>query len=215
MKKALAIAGFVAILASGGFIYQANADKDNTITEAPVTTSPVEQKKEVENASATPQLQPESEDISNTQGAKPEGTVDISSVPANEVFVPKSVPDVSSKLKTAAASDDIVLKESEILARVTNIGLQLTTFYKTQTGSEIIFNQVPATLSEEKTIESLKNSYNTEKVEVTEINGHTAAYVDGAHRKVVHLITPNHFFTASTVSGSLDDVMNVISQIKE
>lgn len=70
-------------------------------------------------------------------------------------------------------------------------------------------------MDEDGTIQYLlKNSYKQEKIEVTQINGNTTAYVDGEKRRVVHLITKDHFFTAITLNGTIDDLKNILEQIQ-
>ena len=203
MKKTLFVASVATILASGGFIYHSYAD-GNSSAQTQATTSSVVTNQEAQSSQAV------NNDATVNQDTQLEGTVDLSTVSANEIFIPKSVPDISSITKS-----NVFLTEGEIYARKTDIGLQLRTFYNTQSGSEILFTQVPATLTDEETIASLENSYHLEQVQVTKINDYTAAYVDGENRKVVHLMTSDHFYTASTITGTLDDVMNVIGQIKE
>ncbi|WP_244310654.1 DUF4367 domain-containing protein [Paenibacillus ottowii] len=50
---------------------------------------------------------------------------------------------------------------------------------------------------------------------MTTINGHTAAYVNGKERKVVHLITKDHFYTISAFKMTLDELMEIAKKIRE
>ena len=56
--------------------------------------------------------------------------------------------------------------------------------------------------------------FNNENMEVTQINGHAAAYVDGKKRRVVHLFTNKHIFTAATYNGTINDCKNILEQIQ-
>jgi hypothetical protein len=201
MKKHLVIMGLALFtLGSGGFIYQTYAAAgEKTQAEAQVET----------NSTQGEQVPAE---IPATQIGEPApGAVDISEVPADKIFVPRSVhvPNVANA-KTADT-----LKETGIFARNTEYGLLLRTTYYSPSGAEIVFTQGPVTEDEDGTIQSLKNSYKLENVEVTEINGHTVVYVDGVKRKVVHLITKDHLFSVSTLNGTLDDLKNIAEQIQE
>ncbi|MDQ8739490.1 hypothetical protein [Paenibacillus sp. LHD-38] len=143
------------------------------------------------------------------QGEQMPGTMDISEVPADKIFVPRSVYDPAT---------DSVLKETEIRATDTeDDGLILRTEFTTLNGIEIWFTQASAFKDEEGTIKFVKDAYDQQTVELTQINGHIAAYVDGESRKVVHLITEDHFFTASTSSlnGTIDELKNIMEQIQE
>jgi len=145
------------------------------------------------------------------QGEKMPETIDISEVPADEIFVPRSIHDPNS----TNTETDSVLKETDIWARNTDDGIILRTTYHSSNGVEIIFSQAPAFKDEDGTISFVKDAYN-ENVEVTEINGHIVAYVDGESRKAAHLITKDYFFTASTSSlnGTIDDLKNILEYIQ-
>lgn len=145
------------------------------------------------------------------QGEKMPETIDISEVPADEIFVPRSIHDPNS----ANTEKDSVLKETDIWARNTDDGIILRTTYHSSNGVEIIFSQAPAFKDEDGTISFVKDAYN-ENVEVTEINGHIVAYVDGESRKAAHLITKDYFFTVSTSSlnGTIDDLKNILEYIQ-
>ncbi|MCA0757071.1 hypothetical protein KP806_18575 [Paenibacillus sp. N4] len=143
------------------------------------------------------------------QGTLPRGTIDISEVPAEENLVPRSI--------ESSIDPNSVLKETEIRATKTDEeGLILRTRYTELNGTEIMFTQAPAFMDEDGTIQFVQDRYDRETVELTLINGHTAAYVDGEGRKVVHFISKDHFFTASTSSlnGTIENCINIMEQIQ-
>ncbi|REE81241.1 hypothetical protein A8990_11976 [Paenibacillus taihuensis] len=146
------------------------------------------------------------------QGTPDPDAVNISEVPENQIFVPQSVTIGNAGRSINSTS---IMTESEIYARETDIGLLLRTTYTTPENVEITFTQGPALLDEEGTIENLISRYNGENIKQTQINGHSAIVVDGTVRKVVHLITKDHLFSASSLNGTVDDLMNVINQVQE
>ncbi|MNW49074.1 hypothetical protein D3C74_264770 [compost metagenome] len=210
MKKQIIIASLstILILGGGGLIYSyaAEAKVDD---QAKNETNFAQSEQITENDSKKlPEIKAEKvEDLP--------GAIDISEIPAEEILIPRSVSENASNDAQKSLDTNISLKETEILARNTEYGYVLRTTYYTQAEAEIVFFQAPLTKDKDLTIESLKDSYKAESVELTEINGYSVVYVDGIKRKVVHLITDNHLFTASTIDGSLEDLLNIIGQIKE
>ncbi|WP_025717536.1 DUF4367 domain-containing protein [Paenibacillus sp. 1-18] len=140
-----------------------------------------------------------------------EGLINISDVPASEIHIPNLAQGAS--LKTAAAEKHS-LKPLNTTALKGEYGLIIRQSYRGNDGAEVMIIQNESQKDEEATIESLKDSYKLEKVELTKINGHTAAYVDGKERKVVHLITKDHFYTVSAFKTTLGELMEIAKKFK-
>ncbi|SFA75593.1 hypothetical protein SAMN05216312_101304 [Cohnella sp. OV330] len=151
---------------------------------------------------------PEPTDISS---ALPIGRIDISEVPADENFIPKSV-----QLSHDSEGSTSYLEGSAVSAENTERGFTLRTTYRTSDGVEFLFVQAAEPVPEEETLQWFLTSdaYGTEKKEQTEIQGHAVIYVDGEVRRVAHLITDKHLFTVMTNEGTVDDCMEILEQIE-
>ncbi|MFC3800945.1 hypothetical protein [Cohnella sp. GCM10012308] len=152
---------------------------------------------------------PESTDITSDL---PLGHIDLSEVPVDENFVPKSV-----QLSHASEEDATsYLEGSAISAEKTERGFTLRTTYRTSDGVEFLFIQAAEPVPEEETLQWFltSNAYGTEKKEQTEIQGHAVIYVDGKGRRVAHLITDKHIFTVMTNEGTVEECMEILEQIE-
>lgn len=198
MKKQIGylILGGALILGSGVFVYNTYAadveksNQDQTQVQAQTPPEAV-----VESSTLT------------------EGLVDIKTVPAEDIHIPNLAQDNSSLRSAEDATTS--LKPINTTVTKSELGLLIRQSYKSSNGTEIIVSQTDSRLDEAATIESLKNSYKLENVQLTKINGHTAAFVDGQARKVVHLITEKHFYTVSSPNGTLEELLNIAKQIQE
>lgn len=214
----LCILGVTMVIREGDFFKTAKTHsgdssiQQNSFVEANVVEQTQDEKNTTQGGRIPTNNSTAFPEKTDQQGKLISGAIDISKVPADEIFVPRSVhvPDAAN------TTNDSVLKESKIFASMTDNLLVLRTTYYSPSDVEIVFSQAPATMDEDKTIQSLKKAYKKEKVELTQINGHTAVYVDGEYRKVVHLITKDHFFTASTsnANGTIEDCKNILEQIQ-
>lgn len=142
----------------------------------------------------------------------PLGMIDISKVPADENFVPKTV-----QLSHASEEDSIqYLEGSSAWAEKTERGFSIFTTYRTSDSEEFLFIQAAEMVPEEETLEWFltSNAYGTEKKEQTEIQGHAVIYVDGEGRRVAHLITDKHIFTVMTNEGTVEECMEILEQIE-
>ncbi|WP_433946986.1 hypothetical protein [Paenibacillus sp. SN-8-1] len=212
MKKQLFIAGVVGVIALGGgsFLYQQSFAAEGEKSPVQVT-QPAQVQVQANNPSEL-LVKPDK------QAEAPPGVVDILKVPNGENLLPKAILESSNgKAKTSSveANSAVTPSESKVSARKTEEGYILRTVYHLSNGAEVICSQAPSKIDPDAGVQKLQEAYSQEKVEVTDINGNVAAYVDGEKRKVVHLITKNHLFTASTVNGTLDDLFNVVKQIQE
>ncbi|MNC32641.1 hypothetical protein D3C81_842150 [compost metagenome] len=198
MKKQIGylILGGALILGSGVFVYNTYAadveksNQDQTQVQAQTPPEAV-----VESSTLT------------------EGLIDINDVPAEDIHIPNLTQDNSSLRSAEGATTS--LKPINTTVTKGELGLLIRQSYKASNGTEIIVSQTDSRLDEAATIESLKNSYKLENVQLTQINGHTAAFVDGQARKVVHLITGKHFYTVSSPNGTLEELLNIAKQIQE
>ncbi|QDY82890.1 DUF4367 domain-containing protein [Paenibacillus polymyxa] len=126
------------------------------------------------------------------------------------------IPDLAqgASHKTTVAEEH-KLKQLNTTGKQGKYGLVIRQLYRGANGAEIMVIQTESQMDEETTIEKLKDSYKLENVELTKINGHTAAYVNGKERKVVHLITKDHFYTISAFKTTLDELMEIAKKIRE
>ncbi|WP_068497672.1 DUF4367 domain-containing protein [Paenibacillus kribbensis] len=209
MKKQLvAVAlGGALVIGSGAFVYNSYAAE----SEAP-SQVPVETKAEAIDAS-TVQAPTETpaETVVESSGDI-EGLINISDVPAENIHIPNLAQGASLK---ATAAEKHNLKPLNTTALKGENGLIIRQSYRGTDGTEIMVIQTESQMDEQATIDSLKDSYKGEKVESTKINDHTAVYVDGEERKVVHLITKDHFYTVSSFNSTLDELMEIAKKIQE
>ncbi|MGG1617253.1 DUF4367 domain-containing protein [Paenibacillus sp. NRS-1782] len=210
MKKQLvAVAlGGALVIGSGVFVYNSYAAE----SEVPLQV-PVETKAEAIDASTAqaPTETPAETVVESSTDI--EGLINISDVPAEDIHIPNLAQGAS--LKTAAAAGDVSLKPLNTTALKGENGLVIRQSYRGNDGKEIMVIQTESHMDEQATIESLKDSYKEEKVESTKINDHTAVYVDGQARKVVHLITKDHFYTVSSFNSTLDELIEIAKKIQE
>ncbi|KJD38058.1 MULTISPECIES: DUF4367 domain-containing protein [Paenibacillus] len=209
MKKqlvAMALGGAL-VIGSGAFVYNSYAAESETPTQIPV-----EKKAEaIDTSSAQAPTETPAETVVESSGDI-EGLINISDVPEEDIHIPNLAQGTS--LKTAAA-DKHSLKPLNTTALKGDNGLVIRQSYRGTDGTEIMVIQTESQMGEQATIDSLKESYKEEKVESTKINDHTAIYVDGQARKVVHLITKDHFYTVSASNGNLDELMEITKKIQE
>lgn len=213
MKKQLAITALASalVLGGGGFAYYSYAAEVDQKTDVPTVES-------FENISQNE----ESLDSSQTGGdgtleTKPEttvgpgvmdpDTVDITEVPVADIHIPLSGDKVSLQ--------STELSQEYVQAMQKEYGLHIRSIYKSADGDEIRVSQTDATKDVSSVIESLKEDYSLETVEMTEINGLTALYVDGEVRKVVHLISNDHLFAISSNTATIDELLDFAKQIHE
>ncbi|MGW8444403.1 DUF4367 domain-containing protein [Paenibacillus sp. S33] len=209
MKKQLvAVAlGGALVIGSGAFVYNSYAAESETPTPIPVETKA----EAIDTSSAQAPTETPAETVVESSGDI-EGLINISDVPAEDIHIPNLAQGAS--LKTAAA-DKHSLKPLNTTALKGENGLVIRQSYRGTDGTEIMVIQTESQMGEQATIDSLKESYKEEKVESTKINDHTAIYVDGQARKVVHLITKDHFYTVSSSNGNLDELMGIAKKIQE
>ncbi|KJD43351.1 DUF4367 domain-containing protein [Paenibacillus terrae] len=210
MKKQLvAVAlGGALVIGSGAFVYNSYAAESEVPSQVPVET-----KAEAIDASTAqaPTETPAETVVESSTDI--EGLINISDVPAEDIHIPNLAQGAS--LKTAAAAGDVSLKPLNTTALKGENGLVIRQSYRGNDGKEIMVIQTESHMDEQATIESLKDSYKEEKVESTKINDHTAVYVDGQAREVVHLITKDHFYTVSSFNATLDELMEIAKKIQE
>lgn len=222
MKKQLvAVAlGGALVIGSGAYVYNSYAAESEAPSQVPV--------KAKAEALDTSSAQAPSETPAETvveSSYDVEGLINISDVPAEDIHIPNLAQGAS--LKTAAAEMHSLkplntaavkmhsLKPLNTTALKGENGLIIRQSYRGNDGAEVMVIQTESQMDEQATIESLKDTYKLEKVELTKINGHTAAYVDGKERKVVHLITKGHFYTVSAFNSTLDELMEIAKKIQE
>lgn len=202
MKKKVTIAVLSSMLLVGGgnFAYHSYA-ADSVKESASTSTDTNNDTISIDQEAA--ELKPESP---VGQGTMPDGTINIGDIPAEDIHIPISENQVSR-------SSGLSLVNTEALQR--EYGLHIRSSYSTADGNQIRISQTDALKDIPKVIESLKRDYSLETVEITEINGTTALYVDGESRRVVHLITKDHLFTVGSSTATLDELMNIATQIQE
>ncbi|URJ46392.1 DUF4367 domain-containing protein [Paenibacillus polymyxa] len=209
MKKQLvAVAlGGALVIGSGAFVYNSYAAESETPAQIPVETKA----EAIDTSSAQAPTETPAETVVESSGDI-EGLINISDVPAEDIHIPNLAQGAS--LRTTAA-DKHSLKPLNTTALKGENGLVIRQSYRGTDGTEIMVIQTESQMGEQATIDSLKESYKEEKVETTKINDHTAIYVDGQARKVVHLITKDHFYTVSSSNGNLDELMEIAKKIQE
>ncbi|MGW8958630.1 DUF4367 domain-containing protein [Paenibacillus sp. NPDC055715] len=209
MKKQLVavVLGGALVIGSGAFVYNSYAAESEAPSQVPV--------KAKAEALDTSSAQAPSETPAETvveSSYDVEGLINISDVPAEDIHIPNLAQGAS--LKTAAAEAHN-LQPLNTTAIKGEYGLTIRQSYRGNDGAEVMVIQTESQMDEQATIKSLKDTYKLEKVELTKINGHTAAYVDGKERKVVHLITKGHFYTVSAFNSTLDELMEIAKKIQE
>ncbi|MET3207990.1 UNVERIFIED_CONTAM: hypothetical protein ABIC26_000926 [Paenibacillus sp. PvR008] len=209
MKKQLVavVLGGALVIGSGAFVYNSYAAE----SEAP-SQVPVKAKVEALDTSSAqaPSETPAETVVESSYDIK--GLINISDVPAEDIHIPNLAQGAS--LKTAAA-DKHSLKPLNTTALKGEDGLVIRQSYRGSDGTEIMVTQAESQMDEQATIDYVKKTYNMEKVELTKINNHTVAYVDGQERRVVHLITKGHFYTVSSFNSTLDELMEIAKKIQE
>ncbi|MFM9278057.1 hypothetical protein [Paenibacillus jiagnxiensis] len=217
MKKKIVVAGLTSalLLTGGGLMYQtyaAEADSDNSVNNTTVEDVAVQGE---DTASTEIEVTEVQEVIVEPDPNVEDPAVDLSDVPEGELLIPESIKAAAPATATNSlqSGDTPELKQIGLAAQNLDDGYHFRATYQSQNGSEIIVTQAPAS-DAVQTIESIKGFY-SEPVDVSDINGHPVAYVNGKERKVVHLVFKDRIFTASTFNGSLDDAYNVIEQIQE
>lgn len=208
MKRQLFIAGVAAVVALGGgsLLYQQSfaAESEKSQVQAHQT----EQEQAINSSEVLVKRDKQAEDLP--------GVIDISEVPEGENLLPKVILESPNGTTSSVEANSIgTPNEAKVFTRKVEDGYIFRTVYYLSNGVEVVSTQAPANIDPEAGIQKLREAYSQEQVEVTDINGNIGVYVDGQSRKVVHLITNNHLFTASTVNGTLDDLMNVVKQIHE
>ncbi|MGC6585134.1 DUF4367 domain-containing protein [Paenibacillus sp. Dod16] len=215
MKKQLAITALASalVLGGGGFAYysyasEAEQEGQNHAVEA---SSPTEQNTNssvvndsVSTGQETIEIKPET---TVGPGVPPEGLVDITDIPAADIHIPLSG-DIASLQSTGLTQEYVQAVQKEY-------GLHITSSFKSADGDEILVHQTDATKDIPYVIESLKEDYSLETVEITEVNGISTLYVDGEVRKVVHLITNDHLFSIISNTATIDELMDIAKQIHE
>ncbi|MGG4219007.1 DUF4367 domain-containing protein [Paenibacillus jamilae] len=207
-KQLVAVAlGGALVIGSGAFVYNSYVAESESPAQIPAET-----KAEAINASA---VQEPTETTAETVGESSgdiEGLINIPDVPAEDIHIPNLAQGAS--LRTTAA-DKHSLKPLNTTALKGENGLIIRQSYRGTDCTEIMVIQTESQMGEQATINSLKESYKEEKVESTKINDHTAVYVDGKERKVVHLITKDHFYTVSSFNSTIDELMEIAKKIQE
>ncbi|MGG3506575.1 DUF4367 domain-containing protein [Paenibacillus lautus] len=212
MKKQVVITALAGalILGGGGFAYYSYAAGIDQGTKIPIVENSlsVEQNNEATlDSSSLDRQTNESLESTIGPGDLEPGTIDISDVPVEDVHIPLAENKVSLQSQG--------LTQNWVAAMQQEYGLHIRAFYTSPEGTEILLSQVDATEVKPVVIEGLKKTYSRETVELTEINGLTTLYVDGETRKVVHLISDDHFFTIQTPNGTIDQLMTIANQIHE
>ncbi|KOP65905.1 hypothetical protein AMS62_12160 [Bacillus sp. FJAT-18019] len=199
MKKQVAIVALssLLILGGGGFAYYSYAAE----VEQEVQNSTVEMFQTTEQTIEIKQ------ETTVGPGVTPEGLVDITDIPAADIHIP--LPEDKLSLQ----SSEITQNNFQAMQR--EYGLHLRSLFTTADGDQIRVSQTDARKDISAVIESLKNDYSLETVELTEINGFTTLYVDGEFRKVVHLISNDHLFTVASSTATLDQLIDIAKQIHE
>jgi hypothetical protein len=207
-KQLVAVAlGGALVIGSGAFVYNSYAAESEALSQVPVETKA----EAIDASTAQAPTKTPVETVVESSGDI-EGLINISDVPAEDIHIPNLAQEAS--FKTAAAGD-VSLKPLNTTALKSKNGLIIRQSYRGNDGTEIMVIQTESQMDEQATIDSLKDSYKEEKVESTKINDHTALYVDGQERKVVHLITKDHFYTVSSFNGNLDELMEIAKKIQE
>ncbi|MPY20060.1 DUF4367 domain-containing protein [Paenibacillus glucanolyticus] len=215
MKKQVAIVALssLLVLGGGGFAYYSYAAGVEQEVQNPTieTSQPTEQNIEssivddsVSTGQETIEIKPET---TVGPGVPPEGLVDITDIPAADIHIP--LPEDKLSLQSSE------LTQNNFQAMQREYGLHLRSLFTTADGDQIRVSQTDARKEVSAVIESLKNDYSLETVELTEINGFTTLYVDGEFRKVVHLISNDHLFTIASSTATLDQLMDIAKQIHE
>lgn len=209
MKKQLvAVAlGGALVIGSGAFVYNSYAAESEMPTQIPVETKA----EAIDASSAQAPTETPSETVVESSGDI-EGLINISDVPAEDIHIPNLAQGASFK---TAVADKHSLKPLNTTALKGENGLVIRQSYRGTDGTEVMVIQTESQMDEQATIDSLKDTYKGEKVESTKINDHTAVYVDGQERKVVHLITKDHFYTVSSFNSTLDELMEIAKKIQE
>ncbi|MDQ0496413.1 DUF4367 domain-containing protein [Paenibacillus brasilensis] len=205
MKKQLVAVALGGALVIGGGAYAYNSYAAESETPAQI---PVETKAEAIDAST---VQAPTETPEET-GVDIKGLINISDVPAEDIHIPNLAQGASLRIATLEKHS---LKPLNTTALKGEDGLVIRQSYRGSDGTEIMVTQAESQMDEQTTIDYVKKTYNMEKVELTKINNHTVAYVDGQERRVVHLITKDHFYTVSSFNSTLDELMEIAKKIQE
>ncbi|KOP68508.1 hypothetical protein AMS62_27150 [Bacillus sp. FJAT-18019] len=216
MKKKFFIAGLTGalLLTGGGLLYQTSAAEADRNTTIDIPSDTVENVSQDEVTSVN--VQQSEEKIAPDPDA-PQFGVDLSQVPGGELRIPENIEGPSATVSThstQSSSEISSLEQKSLNAKKFDDGYHFQSTYQAQNGTEFLVLQSPIETDINTTIQAIKEFYK-ETVELTEINGHQAAYVDGKERKVVHIFAKDRAFAVSTYNGSLDDALNVAKQIAE
>ncbi|WP_418027005.1 DUF4367 domain-containing protein [Paenibacillus sp. JJ1722] len=209
MKKQLvAVAlGGALVIGSGAFVYNSYAAEAEVPSQVPDETKA----EAIDTSTVQTPTETPAETVVESSGDI-EGLINISDVPVEDIHIPNLAQEASLK---ATAAEKHSLQPLNTTALKGENGLVIRQSYRGTDGTEIMVIQTESQMGEQATIDSLKESYKEEKVESTKINDHTAIYVDGQARKVVHLITKDHFYTVSSSNGNLDELMEIAKKIQE
>lgn len=205
VKKKILTTGLAsAVLLGGAYTFNAYASNETiSKTTTETTTSEVKQTADV------------STDYSYTTTPLLEADQAGNHIPLDLVGKPLSS---NSKAAVTEISKNPIV---DLNALTTNYGNEIQTRvdYKLESGSEIQIFQNDIEGTPESTVEMFKNDdlYACSEVYEEEINGYTAVIVDGQPRKVVNLVSNDHFYVIFSVDldVSVDYLKAVAKQIQE
>jgi hypothetical protein len=214
MKRKIAVAGLTGalLLTGGGLMYQTYAAEADSTTTVDILSDTVENVLENE---VTPVSVQKEERIAPDPNAEQVG-VDLSEIPEGELLIPKDIKERAdaASINSVQSSSIPDLEQTSLSAKNYGDGYRFQATYQSQDGTEYLMLQNPIENDVDTTIQDIKEFYK-EPVEVTEINGQQAVYVDGRDRKAIHFFAKDRVFAVSIYKGSLDDALNVAKQISE